>query len=682
MFNKRRRPGGNLQRWGMVLLPIAVFMAYALWQKGHDTGFIGIPICATLTLCFGGFAWIVPGVTFVTGLILVCEAADPRIIFPMSLGAACHLVLFSILFAQGQVGRGFWQTMVAMVGHKAAFYWLGWFTMALTIGMLGVSFYAVLAAVVRSMRRMASRVQQRVVPQEIEGPKVTARVFADDCASIMAEDVPAELELPREPVTAGYRLPSLDIFRQPVAPTVSTSNDQEKLVNALSALGVKVTFAGKERGPTVTRYELRPAAGLKLNKLTGLSDNIALALSAQSIRIEAPIPGRDVVGIEVPNTQRDEVYMRDMLASIDPKASLPVILGRDMSGKPVFGDLAKMPHVLVAGATGSGKSVCLNVLISSILSTRTPDEVQMLFIDPKRVELSPYNGIPHLIRPAITDVKQAAGALAEMTREMERRYKLLQQSTVRNIDQYNAKFAKDKLPFIVVVIDELAELIIQAKKETEPLIQSIAQLGRAAGIHLVIATQKPIADVITSPIKSNIPARIAFGVTCQQDSRTILDMNGAEALLGKGDMLYLPEDVAKPKRIQGANATNEELRKLVEHWLPQHEPVNAPVIDAVALPEASQDKDAIDDKAYVSALMFIERFSETRKAKASTSWIRESKFGGEKSMGHPRSVRIMDQLESLGIVGPNLGPKPRELLITSIDDLDEIFGRTRAEEVA
>lgn len=673
MFTRRRRSGGSLQRWGMVLLPISFFMTYALSMKGHDTGFIGIPICAALVWCFGQFAWIVPSVIGVTGLILVCEAADPRIIFPMSLGGACHLVLFSILFGQGSVGHGFWQTMVALVGHKAAFWWLGWLTMALTIGMLGVSFYAVLMAVWRSMKNVTIRRKREAIVQHAEGPKVKARIVEDDCASIMAEDVPEELELQREPISAGYRLPSLDIFRQPVAANVTTSNDQEKLVKALGALGVKVTFAGKERGPTVTRYELRPAAGLKLNKLTGLSDNIALALSAQSIRIEAPIPGRDVVGIEVPNTQRDEVYMRDMLAGIDPKASLPIILGRDMSGKPVFGDLAKMPHVLVAGATGSGKSVCLNVIISSILSTRTPDEVQMLFIDPKRVELSPYNGIPHLIRPAITDVKQAAGALADMTREMERRYKLLQQSTVRNIDQYNAKFTKDKLPFIVVVIDELAELIIQAKKETEPLIQSIAQLGRAAGIHLVIATQKPIADVITSPIKSNIPARIAFGVTCQQDSRTILDMNGAEALLGKGDMLYLPEDVAKPKRIQGANATNEELRKLVEHWLPQHEPVNAPIVEAIALPPETEDADAIDRNAYDSALMFIET------GRASVVSVRNSTFGGEKKMGHVRAARIVSQLESLGIVGPHVGSKPRELLITSIDDLDEIFGRTRAE---
>jgi S-DNA-T family DNA segregation ATPase FtsK/SpoIIIE len=355
------------------------------------------------------------------------------------------------------------------------------------------------------------------------------------------------------------------------------------------------------------------------------------------------------------------------LSSLPQRGTVPPLhmaLGKDITGRPVFGDLGKMPHLLVAGATGSGKSVCLNTIIASLLVSATPDQVQMLFIDPKRVELTVYNGIPHLIKDVITDPKLAAGALYEMTREMDSRYERFAKAGVRKIEEYNAKFPDEKLPFIVIIIDELADLMLIAPGKVETVICRLAQLARATGMHLVVATQRPSVDVITGIIKANIPSRIAFAVSSQIDSRTILDMGGAERLLGRGDMLYLPIDAPKPVRAQGALITGSEVSRLVDFWKHQARPENMLDVEFVPIEEETRaSKNELDALLYEAAVSLIET------QLGSTAQL-QKKF----SIGHPRAVRIMEQLERFGVVGPNEGTKPRQVIM-SFSDLEPIASR-------
>src|SRR6202163_2946440 len=353
-----------------------------------------------------------------------------------------------------------------------------------------------------------------------------------------------------------YTLPVVaDIFDAPQAKKTDDASRAHVLEDTLASFGVGAKVTHIERGPSITRYELRPERGVKISRISSLADDIALALAATSVRIEAPIPGKSAVGIEVPNSTVSIVAIREILQSIPSGIPLPMALGKDITGRPVVGDLAKMPHLLVAGATGAGKSVCLNCVIASLLVHATPDQLELLMIDPKRVELTVYNGIPHLKHDVITDPSMAAGALANITREMDDRYERFAREGVRKIEEFNAKYPDQKLPYIVVVIDELADLMLVAPAKVEMLVMRLAQLARATGIHLVVATQRPSVDVITGLIKANIPSRIAFAVSSQVDSRVILDMNGAERLLGRGDMLYLPIDAPKPIRAQGALVT-------------------------------------------------------------------------------------------------------------------------------
>ena len=374
-----------------------------------------------------------------------------------------------------------------------------------------------------------------------------------------------------------YRLPDLSLFDPPQHHVVDESQRPSLLEDTLASFGVGAKVTHIERGPAITRYELKPDRGVKISRISALADDIALALAATSVRIEAPIPGKSAVGIEVPNAQVSIVSIGEILQALPFRGQIPplnVALGKDITGRPVFGDLAKMPHLLVAGATGSGKSVCLNAMLSSLLVSATPDQLQLLLIDPKRVELQLYNGIPHLIKEVITDPRLAAGALFEMTREMDSRYERFAKAGVRKIEEYNAKFPDETLPYVCIFIDELADLMLIAPAKVETTICRIAQLARATGIHLVVATQRPSVDVITGIIKANIPSRIAFAVSSQVDSRTILDMAGAERLLGRGDMLYLPIDAPKPVRAQGALVMSSELNRLVAFWAAQGRPDN------------------------------------------------------------------------------------------------------------
>jgi S-DNA-T family DNA segregation ATPase FtsK/SpoIIIE len=478
------------------------------------------------------------------------------------------------------------------------------------------------------------------------------------------------------PPRIAYRLPDIaTIFDPPQAQKIDDASRASVLEDTLASFGVGVKVTHIERGPSITRYELKPERGVKISRISSLADDLALALAATSVRIEAPIPGKSAVGIEVPNTTVSIVAIREILERI-PRGVPPLsmALGKDITGQPVFGDLNRMPHLLVAGATGAGKSVCLNCIIASLLVTATPDELELLMIDPKRVELTVYNGIPHLKHEVITDPSLAAGALAIITREMDSRYERFAKAGVRKIEEYNARFPDEKLPYIVVVIDELADLMLVAPAKVEMLIMRLAQLARATGIHLVVATQRPSVDVITGLIKANIPSRIAFAVSSQVDSRTILDMGGAERLLGRGDMLYLPIDAPKPIRAQGALVTGAEIERLVDFWKRQARPERPTGMDIVPLRDDDEKFGGdrkVDDLWFEAARFLLDaRVAKGDSAVGSTAAL-QARF----SIGHPRAVRLMRQLEEFGVVGPNEGTKPRVVTIESPAELERIAER-------
>lgn len=461
-----------------------------------------------------------------------------------------------------------------------------------------------------------------------------------------------------------YHFPSLDILAKG---EVGQNNSNEvaynvmRLEEVLSSFGISAKVVNATQGPTVTRYEIEPAQGVKVSRIVNLTDDIALNLAAQHIRMEAPIPGKSAIGIEVPNTKTEAVHLRDVLDCSDFKdarGGIPVGLGKDIAGKPVITDLAKMPHLLVAGTTGSGKSVCVNTLISSILFSRKPEEVKLLLIDPKMVELSVYNGIPHLMAPVVTDMKKAAAVLRWAVREMEARYKAFAASGKRDIKSYNEAHPKSAMPLIVLIIDELADLMMTAPDDIEESISRLAQMARAAGIHMVLATQRPSVNVITGSIKANVPSRISFAVGSQIDSRTILDMAGAEKLLGKGDMLFSPIGANKPIRVQGAFISDDEVEHLVEFVKQQREPEYDDTVTAEAEKEtAAQDNDEQDiyrDELLERAVNLV-----MESGQASVSML-QRRF----RIGYTRAARLVDTMEDLKIVGPNMGSKAREILMS------------------
>ncbi len=472
--------------------------------------------------------------------------------------------------------------------------------------------------------------------------------------------------VPAEPIAAtDYRLPDLGIFDPPQAQKSDDASRAVLLEDTLASFGVGAKVTHIERGPAITRYELKPERGVKIARISALADDLALALAATAVRIEAPIPGKSAVGIEVPNATVSVVAVREILDALPHRGSVPPLamaLGKDITGRPVIGDLGKMPHLLVAGATGSGKSVCLNTIIASLLVSATPKQVQLLLVDPKRVELIVYNGIPHLVTDVVTDPRMAAGALFDMTKKMDERYERFARAGVRKIEEYNAKYPDEQLPYVVIVIDELADLMLVAPAKVETSICRLAQLARATGIHLVVATQRPSVDVITGIIKANIPSRISFAVSSQVDSRTILDMPGAERLLGRGDMLYLPIDAPKPVRVQGALITVGEVNRLVAHWSAQANPENKVDMEIVPMGD-DEERRNLDPLAYEAAKFIIEtNFASTAQL--------QTRF----SIGHPRAVRIMKQLEELKVVGPHEGTKPRRILL-SLGELETISAR-------
>ena len=444
-----------------------------------------------------------------------------------------------------------------------------------------------------------------------------------------------------------------------------------KLQKTLYSFGVQAKVENVTVGPAITRYELKPAEGVRVSKIANLADDIALNLAAETIRIEAPIPGKQAVGIEVPNQEKEMVHLREVLESdefADSKSKMSVALGKDVAGKVIIADMAKMPHTLIAGSTGSGKSVCINTIITSIIYKAKPSEVKLVMVDPKVVELSVYNGIPHLLIPVVTDPKKAAGALAWAVQEMDNRYNLFAQKGVRDLKGYNALVEKEegtgKLPQILIIIDELADLMMVAAKDVEDSICRLAQKARAAGMHLIIATQRPSVDVITGIIKANIPSRIAFAVSSQVDSRTILDQVGAEKLLGKGDMLFYPTGATKPTRIQGAFVSDEEVEKIVSFVKSNGEATyNEDILDTIEN-SGKPDKEIQEvnskesgDKTDEHLMEAIELVIET--GQASTSFI-QRRF----NVGYARAGRIIDQMEERGVISGYQGSKPRQVLMS------------------
>lgn len=477
---------------------------------------------------------------------------------------------------------------------------------------------------------------------------------------------------------SSFQLPPISILERPHRLknnrlSKDISENIHILEETLESFGVKAKILQVSRGPAITRYEIQPPPGVKVSRIVSLADDIALSMAASDVRIEAPIPGKAAVGIEVPNKEISMVHLRDLLEAqefVQSGSKLTIALGKDIAGNPEVADLAKMPHLLIAGATGSGKSVCLNTLIASILFKATPDEVKLLMIDPKMVELATYNGIPHLVNPVVTDSKKAATALRWAVREMERRYEFFAQAGVRDITRYNKLFKKKEpgggqpLPLIVVIIDELADLMMVAPADVEDAVCRLAQMARAAGIHLVVATQRPSVDVITGLIKANIPSRISFAVSSQIDSRTILDMSGAEKLLGKGDMLFNPVGAPKPVRIQGAFLSDREVEDLVNYLKKQAEPIYDEEILSSEPEEEAMPK--IEDGLLPQAVkIFIE------SGHASISMLQRRLH-----IGYARAARLIDIMEQRGIVGGYEGSKPRSILMT-LEQYNQVFRKAK-----
>jgi S-DNA-T family DNA segregation ATPase FtsK/SpoIIIE len=612
------------------------FAADALRASG---GYLGAVLGYTLHLALGQAKGVVLGALGVLGL----------------------LMLFNLPLAQvlRGVGRAVWHG------------WRGASTATKTVASVASSAASKVSE--RAQRKTDERrqsVSERaiVTPRASDAPTRRADTTPaprTSAPSTEPAETPSALKpaLPTPSASGNYTLPPLSLLREPPAPPKRNQAEIKekiaKLEETLQDFGIDANVVEVAHGPTVTRYEIQLAPGIKVNRVVNLADNLAMALAAIAVRVEAPIPGKSAIGVEVPNDHPHVVTLREVIENAEfwnAPSLLTVALGKDVAGTPKYADLSRMPHLLIGGATNSGKSMCLLSMIACLLFRATPRELRFVMIDPKRVELTLFDGIPHLMCPVVRDVKLAAGALRALLKEMDRRYDLFAEKGVRNIQGYNERAAEDeRLPYVVVIIDELADLMMQAASEVETSIARLAQLARATGIHLVIATQRPSVDVITGTIKANIASRIAFAVSSQVDSRTILDMVGAERLLGRGDMLFLPIDASKPTRIQGCFVTEAEIEALADFWRAQESPTYLLHPTDFDTPVGSElEDDEEEDELYPAAVRLV-----VSHGQASTSML-QRRF----KIGYGRAARLLDLMERRGIVGPLDGAKPRQVLVT------------------
>ncbi|MFZ5564936.1 MAG: DNA translocase FtsK [Thermodesulfobacteriota bacterium] len=530
--------------------------------------------------------------------------------------------------------------------------------------------------IIRRERKIKAEKRVEIQKKQAQKPEREIVIKTPAPPVVVPAPVPKQKEFDFMSPSGPFELPSVKFLTDPDKRPASLDDGslhmQARLLEKkLEDFGISGEVTEISPGPVVTTFEYRPAPGVKINKIVNLSDDLALTLRAISIRIVAPIPGKSAIGIEIPNAEREMVRIKEIIVSQafeKSKSKLTLCLGKDIVGEPVAVEMDKMPHLLVAGSTGSGKSVALNTMICSLLYKATPDEVKLLMIDPKRIELSLYDGIPHLITPVVTNMKKATNALNWAVREMEERYEKLALKQVRNIAQFNKKMEKEpagpenkKLPYIVIIIDEFADLMAVASRDVETALARLAQMARAAGIHLILATQRPSVNVITGVIKANFPTRISFQVSSKIDSRTILDANGAESLLGSGDMLYLPPGTGKLQRIHGAFISEEEVARIIEFLKKQKEPE---FDESVTLSAPASEEEAGD-------VEFDERYDEAVALVARTRQASISMIQRHLRIGYNRAARIIEIMEQQGVVGPSDGVKPREVLISNLEDMGD-----------
>ncbi len=718
---KKKRGIKSREIIGILLLAFSVFSIFALYVD--TAGWVGLTLRGVLRIAFGDLAVLFTVLIFFVSLHIFRGKRWPpslRKILGLALLVFAVTLTFHMLYYRGYQfpprlaeelnyarrgeGAGILGALFLVFSYNA-FGIQGSYILVSTAILLGVIFFfqislvdgakAVVGAVKRlcaarwsklrdnaaerKQRRLekkeagrAAKEQEKQRPAQVIPASTKKAAVKQTASQAGAEQAKPEKEKHPKPAAAPvqlrksagpYRLPSLDLLQKTSGRTRRSGGARKELLEkTFASFGIEATVVNVSQGPVVTRYELQPAPGIKVSRITALADDIALAFAAEDVRIEAPVPGKPVVGIEVPNKRTEAVLLRDVLESPEfarHTSPLALVLGKDIAGEPVIADLKKWLHLLIAGATGAGKSVGLKAMIASLLFRTNPEEVKLLMVDPKRVELSVFDGIPHLISPVVVDPRKAANALRWAVVEMERRYQLFADSGMRNLEMYmqaepEPEEEREKLPYIVIIIDELADLMMVAASEVEDAICRLAQMARAAGIYLIIATQRPSVDVITGLIKANVPSRISFAVSSQVDSRTILDMGGAERLIGKGDMLYYPVGSAKPTRAQGAWISDKEVEALVAFWKKQGEPEYEKAIEETATGFPA-DQEHEDDELLPDAIRLV-----VENGQASISML-QRRF----RIGYSRAARLIDVMEVRGIVGSYQGSKPRDVLVDS-----------------
>ncbi|MFZ1812134.1 MAG: DNA translocase FtsK 4TM domain-containing protein [Candidatus Saccharimonadales bacterium] len=688
------------QTWAIVLIVLALLLVVAMFGAGGPLLDWFLGVCRTL---FGGATYILP-LLFVFIGVSTFRAEENRLATVMKFASLLLVVWLSGLFgvfmsdpesselAQTGAGGGLmgWlanQAMLSLVSPSVASFIYIILIVITLLFVLAVSPQAIIDFFRNLFVRDKSESLENNAAVAERANSLDTKEFKlnEGVPTVMSKDQGALSSLKNsykqdkaaESKTAltsasdpDWEFPNLDLLEKKQSPADAgdVKHNAQIIKDTLSEFSIDVEMEGANIGPKVTQYTLKPPSGVKLNRISALETNIALNLAAQALRIEAPIPGQRAVGIEVPNRKAADVRLYGILSSKQwSSASEPLsfAVGKDIAGDAVVGELNKMPHLLIAGQTGSGKSVMINTVLSSLLYRNSPSDMRLILVDPKQVEMTPYADIPHLLTPIITEPEKTISALKWAVNEMERRYTLLAEERVRDIKSYNSKKSEEPMPYIVIVIDELADLMMIAARDVEALIVRLAQKARAVGVHLVLATQRPSVDVITGLIKANIPARIAFTVASQVDSRTILDQIGAEKLLGQGDMLMLTPSMSKPKRIQGAWVTDDEVNKITDHLRMQRPPQYDDEI--VAQPVQLNGKGGVvmdfdgggDDDMFRDAVRVV---VESRKA--STSLLQR-----KLRIGYGRAARIMEEMEEQGIIGPADGARPRDVLLTSMADL-------------